>query len=252
MALFGKTSNPAMRSEIFASASRANTSDEVMTINGAINKSLLLLLLIVLGGSYTWKVAMDTVNPSAVTPWMIGGAIGGLITALVIIFKPTTARIAAPIYAIFEGLFLGGISAFFEATYQGIVIQAVGLTIGTLLVMLFVYRTGIIKVNKQFVAGIVAATGAVALFYIVSMFIGWFGGNTSYITGNGNVSILISGVIVVIAALNLVVDFHIIEEGAKQGAPKYMEWYGAFALMVTLVWLYLELLKLLAKLSSRR
>jgi len=252
MALFGKTSNPAMRSEIFASASRDTTTTEVMTVNGAINKSLLLLLLILLGGSYTWKVAFDNLNPGAVTPWMIGGAIGGLITALIIIFKPTTARIAAPIYAIFEGLFLGGISAYFEAAYQGIVIQAVALTIGTLLIMLFVYRTGIIKVNKQFMAGIVAATGAVALFYIISMFIGWFGGNTSYITGNSNLSIIISGVIVVIAALNLVVDFHIIDEGAKQGAPKYMEWYGAFALMVTLVWLYLELLKLLAKVSSRR
>ncbi len=252
MALFGKSSNPAMRSEIFATASRDTTSTEVMTINGAINKSLLLLLLVLLGGSYTWKVFFENLNTAAVTPWMIGGLIGGFITALIIIFKPTTARIAAPIYAIFEGLFLGGISAYFEAAFPGIVVQAVALTIGTLLVMLFVYRTGIIKVNQKFMAGVVAATGAVALFYLITMIIGWFGGNISYVTGNSNLSIIISGVVVVIAALNLVLDFYVIEQGAASRAPKYMEWYGAFALMVTLVWLYLELLKLLAKLSSRR
>ena len=251
MALFEKTSNPTMREGLYTSVGRDYAGTEVMTVNGTINKTLLLLLLVVLGASYTWKVVMESVNPSAAMPWMIGGAIGGLIAALVVAFKPKTAPIAGPIYAILEGLFLGGISAFFAQRFTGIVIQAVALTLGVMMVMLFVYRSGIIKVNQKFIGGVVAATGAVALFYVVTMIMSMFGADTSFMSGSGTMSIVISGVIVAIAALNLVLDFHFIVEGAKSGAPKYMEWYGAFSLMVTLVWLYLELLRLLAKLNSR-
>lgn len=251
MALFEKTSNPTMRDGLYTSASRDYAGTEVMTINGTINKTLLLLLLVVLGASYTWKMCFESINPSAALPWMIGGAIGGLIAALVVVFRPKSAPIAAPIYAILEGLFLGGISAFFAQRFPGIVIQAVALTLGVMLVMLFVYRSGIIKVNNKFIGGVVAATGAVALFYIVTMIMSMFGADTSFMSGSGTMSIVISGVIVAIAALNLVLDFHFIVEGSKAGAPKFMEWYGAFSLMVTLVWLYLELLKLLAKLNSR-
>ncbi|SDC40934.1 Bax inhibitor-1/YccA family protein [Williamwhitmania taraxaci] len=251
MGLFDKTSNPTMREGLYASTSRDFAGTEVMTINGTINKTFLMLLLVVLGGSYTWKVFSETVNQGAVMPWMIGGAIGGLIAALIIIFRPKSAPIVAPIYAILEGLFLGAISAFFNAMYPGIAIQAVALTIGTLLIMLFLYRTGIIKVTQKFMAGVMAATGAVALFYIITMIMGMFGADTSFMSGNSNLSIGISAVVVGIAALNLVLDFHFIVEGSKSGAPKYMEWYGAFSLMVTLIWLYLELLRLLSKISSR-
>lgn len=254
MALFEKTSNPTMRNGLYTSASRDYAGTEVMTINGTINKAFLLLLLVFLGATYTWKMADplgDNVNPNAVIYWMIGGAIGGLIAALVVVFRPKSAPIAAPIYAILEGLFLGGISAFFAQRFPGIVIQAVALTLGVMLVMLFVYRSGIIKVNNKFIGGVVAATGAVALFYIVTMVMSMFGADTSFMSGSGTMSIAISGVIVAIAALNLVLDFHFIVEGSKAGAPKFMEWYGAFSLMVTLVWLYLELLKLLAKISGR-
>ncbi len=251
MAFFEKTSNPTMREGLYSTASRDYAGTEVMTINGTINKTLLMLLLVVLGASYTWKISMDSINPSAAMPWMIGGAIGGLIAALVVVFKPKSAPIAGPIYAILEGLFLGGISAFFAQRFPGIVVQAVALTLGVMMVMLFVYRSGIIKVNQKFIGGVVAATGAVMLFYITTMIMRMFGADTSFMSGSGTMSIVISGVIVAIAALNLILDFHFIAEGAKAGAPKYMEWYGAFSLMVTLVWLYLELLKLLAKLSSR-
>jgi len=251
MGLFDKTSNPTMREGLYTSVGRDYAGTEVMTINGTINKTFLMLLLVVLGGSYTWKVAFETVNPNAVMPWMIGGAIGGLIAALVIIFRPKSARFVAPVYAVLEGLFLGAISAFFEAKFPGIVMQAVALTIGTMFIMLFLYRTGIIKVTQKFMAGVMAATGAVALFYIITMIMGMFGADTSFMSGNSLMSIGISAVVVAIAALNLVLDFHFIVEGSKSKAPKYMEWYGAFSLMVTLIWLYLELLRLLSKLSSR-
>lgn len=253
MALFEKTSNPTMREGLYTSVGRDYAGTEVMTVNGTINKTLLLLLFVVIGASYTWKmvgVTGEELSPTVVY-WMIGGAIGGLIAALVVAFKPKTAPIAGPIYAILEGLFLGGISAFFAQRFPGIVIQAVALTLGVMMVMLFVYRSGIIKVNQKFIGGVVAATGAVALFYVVTMIMSMFGADTSFMSGSGTMSIVISGVIVAIAALNLVLDFHFIVEGAKSGAPKYMEWYGAFSLMVTLVWLYLELLRLLAKLNSR-
>jgi uncharacterized YccA/Bax inhibitor family protein len=191
-------------------------------------------------------------NPGVVMPFLLGGAIGGFIVAMVTIFKKTWAPVTVPIYALLEGLFLGAISAMFEQMYPGIVIQAVGLTFGTLFALLFAYKSGLIKATENFKLGVVAATGAVALIYMASIVLSFFGTSIPYIHESGTIGILFSLAVVVIAALNLVLDFDFIETGAERGAPKYMEWYGAFGLLVTLIWLYLEMLRLLSKLNSRR
>jgi len=195
------------------------------------------------------------VNPesgaAAVMPWVIGGGIGGLITALVTAFRPKSAGISAPIYAIFEGLLLGGISAIFESMYPGVVMRAVLLTLAVFFAMLFLYRSGIIKVTKKLQMGIFAATAGIAVVYLVSFIGSFFGMEFSFLHGNSNFSIGFSLVVVAIAALNLVMDFSFIERATESGSPKYMEWYGAFGLMVTLIWLYLEILRLLSKLASR-
>ena len=185
------------------------------------------------------------------TPWLVIGGIGGFITVLITVFRPQSSGISAPIYAVFEGLLLGGLSAFFELMYKGIVMRAVLLTLAVFVVMLFIYRSGIIKVTRKFAIGVFAATGGVALVYFVSIIGSFFGAHFSFLYGNSNLSIGFSLVVVAIAALNLILDFSFIENAAKSGAPKYMEWYGAFGLIVTLVWLYLELLRLLSKVASR-
>jgi len=177
------------------------------------------------------------------------GGIGGFITALVTIFKRSWSALTAPVYAVLEGLFLGAISAFFEAQYPGLVMQAVALTIGTLLVMLLAYKTGLIKVTQKFRMGVVAATGAIALVYMMSWILSMFGVQSHIMTSSGGIGIVISLVVVVVAALNLVLDFDFMDKGSQAGLPKYMEWYAAFGLMVTLVWLYLEMLRLLSRLS---
>lgn len=252
MALF-RTSNPAMKDSVFSKI--ATDSSSTMTIKGSINKTLILLALAVASAAYTWRIFTSSIDPNAFIPWMIGGMIGGFIMALIVIFKPKTAAWAAPIYAILEGLFLGGISAIFEYafadTYPGIVLTAVAITALTLLVMLMLYRSGVIKMNNKLRGGIITATGAVAVFYLVALVMNLFGADTSAILGSGMLSIGISVVIVIIAAMNLLLDFEFIEKGSAAGAPKYMEWYGAFGLMLTIVWLYLEILKLLAKLANR-
>ena len=170
---------------------------------------------------------------------------------MVAIFKPTTAPIVAPGYALLEGLFLGGISSIMEARFPGIVIQAVGLTFGTLFALLFAYKSGLIKATENFKLGVAAATGGIFMMYMLSFILGFFGMNVPFIHGNGIIGIGISGFIVVIAALNLVLDFDFIEHGVEQGAPKFMEWRAALGLMITLVWLYIEILHLLSKLRSR-
>lgn len=257
---FFKSSNPALSEKIFAKAG-AYTSDETMTIQGTMNKTLLMLLLVVLGAAFTWGLffenipadtSLKTSLPTSVIIWMAVGGIGGLITSLVIIFSPKSAPIAAPIYAVLEGLFLGGISAFFAAQYTGnIIIQAVGLTFITFFLMLTAYRSGWIKVTEKFRTIILVATGAIALMYFLSFILGFFGVNIGFIHSNGLIGIGISVVIIAIAALNLLLDFDFIEKASSQGAPKYMEWFGAFGLMVTLIWLYIEFLRLLSKLYSR-
>jgi uncharacterized YccA/Bax inhibitor family protein len=222
-----------------------------MTLGGTVNKTALMLVLLLCGAAFSWSKFDGPASAGQVMPWMMTGMIGGLIVALITIFKKTWSPVTAPAYAVLEGLFLGGISAIMEVRFPGIVLNAVGLTFGTLFALLAAYRSGLIKATENFKLGVVAATGAIFLVYLASWIAGFFGKSFGFLHDSSWLSIGISGFVVVIAALNLVLDFDFIENGAEQGAPKYMEWYAAFGLMVTLVWLYLEILRLLAKLQSR-
>ncbi len=251
---FTKSSNPVFSDKIYAKSYQEETAG-VMTVNGTVNKIAFLMLFLIAGAYYTWNIAANTIISgelsSAATAWIFGGAIGGFILAMVTVFKPQWSPYTAPLYALFEGLFLGAISAMMNAYYPGIVMQAVGLTFAVLFTMLFCYKANIIRATEKFKSGVIIATGGVAVFYLVTWILSWFGVYSSLAYGSSLLSIGISLVIVVIAALNLILDFDFIEKGANAQAPKHMEWYGAFGLMVTLVWLYVELLRLLSKLSSR-
>ena len=250
---FGRSGNPMFRSNAFQPDATFDETDSTqrMTLAGAINKTGILLVLCLVSAGYVWNRFFQSSEPAAVNGLMMLGLLGGLAMAMVTIFKRQWAGLTAPAYALLQGLALGGISAMFELQYPGIVIQAVGLTFGTLAVLLLAYKTGLIKPTENFRLMIVAATGGIALLYLVSFVMGLFGSSVGFIHSNGLFGIGFSLFVVAIAALNLVLDFDFIEAGAEQGAPKYMEWYGAFSLMVTLVWLYLEILRLLAKLRSR-
>ena len=255
-----RTVNPALNDKTFENfgvyrrdlAAERSPAD-TMTINGTAQKTMFLLVLAMGTACFTWSKTFSAVeaDPAAALPWAVGGAIVGLVAALIICFKNTWAPALAPVYALAEGLFLGGVSASLEAQYPGIVIQAVGGTFGTLFGLLLAYQSGLIKATENFKLGIVAATGGICLVYLLSMIGGFFGFPIPYIHAAGPIGIGFSLVVVVIAALNLVLDFDFIEQAAERGAPKYLEWYGAFALMVTLVWLYMEILRLLSKLRSR-
>ena len=248
MAGFMRTSNPALNEKAFKGQVAIG---EAMTLQGTVNKTGLLLLCVVATAAWTWGLAHSN-TPEAVYPWMIGGFVGGFVVALVTIFKANWSPITAPIYALLEGFALGGISAVFEKTYHGIALQAVGLTLGVLFVMLLAYKTGLIRATRGFKIGVIAATGGIAVFYLVQMALSFFFHfQFSVINGGGFWGIAFSLFVVVIAALNLVLDFDMIETGVQGGAPKYMEWYGAFGLMVTLIWLYLEMLRLLAKANRK-
>lgn len=242
-----RTSNPALSANTFRSV--AQTTDAKMTIQGTVNKTAFFLILTMLSASAVW--IKFSASPAAAMPWMFGGAIAGLILSLITCFKKHWAAVTGTLYALAEGLFVGGISAYYNAQFNGIVLQAGMLTFGTLFSLLFAYRTGFIKVTENFKLGVVAATGGIFIMYLVSMIFSMFG-YQSFLAGNSLLSIGISCVVVVIAALNLVLDFDFIETGAEVGAPKYMEWYAAFGLLVTLIWLYIEILRLLAKLTSRK
>jgi len=250
---FGRSGNPMFRSNAFQPDATFDETDSTqrMTLAGAINKTGILLVLCLVSAGYVWNQFFQSSEPPAVNGLMMLGLLGGLVMAIVTIFKRQWAGLTAPAYALLQGLALGGISAMFEVQYPGIVIQAVGLTFGTLAMLLLAYKTGLIKPTENFRLMIVAATGGIALLYLVSFVMGFFGSSVGFIHSNGLFGIGFSLFVVAIAALNLVLDFDFIEAGAEQGAPKYMEWYGAFSLMVTLVWLYLEILRLLAKLRSR-
>jgi uncharacterized YccA/Bax inhibitor family protein len=248
MALF-KTSNPALRPKTFESVQTGADAALAMTVQGTVNKTGILLTVAAVCATYTWN-AFHT-NPGESVAWLLVGLIGGFIVALVTIFKKEWAAFTAPLYAVLEGLMLGSLSAMFEASYPGIAIQAVGLTMGTLLAMLIAYSSGLVKATENFKMGVIAATGGIALVYLATMGLGLFGVHIPYIYDSGAVGIGFSLFVVVIAALNLVLDFDLIETGVAGGAPKYMEWYCAFALLVTLVWLYLEILRLLSKLRRR-
>jgi uncharacterized YccA/Bax inhibitor family protein len=217
-----------------------------MTVSGAVNKSLILFLVLLIGASVTWNQA-----PMDAQGWIIFGALGGFVLALVTIFKMEWSAYTAPAYALLEGLFLGGISRVYAEAYGGIVMNAVLLTIGILGALLIAYRTGLIKVTEKFRTGVIAATGGVALVYFISFILQFFGVQVGLVYGNGLMGIGFSLIVVVIAAMNLVLDFEFFVKGEEQDLPEYMEWYAAFGLMVTLVWLYLEILRLLAKMQSR-
>lgn len=246
MALF-RTSNPALNERAFRTQVAVG---EAMTVQGTVNKTGVLLLCVVVTAAWTWGLAHSE-TPDAVLPWMLGGLVGGLVMAMVTIFKKEWSALTAPLYALLEGLVLGGISALFERSYPGIAVQAVGLTFGVLFVMLVAYKTGVIRATEKFKLGVIAATGGIALLYLVEIVLGFFHVQVPMINQTGPIGIAFSIFVVIIAALNLVLDFDMIETGARIGAPKYMEWYGAFGLMVTLIWLYLEILRLLAKARRR-
>lgn len=214
-----------------------------MTVAGTINKIGILFLLLLVGASISWYM------PSPLFVW--GGAIGGFIVAIVTVFKKEWSPITAPLYSILEGLFLGAISITFAQMYDGIVYNAVILTLGVFAAMLMIYRSGLIKVTHRFRMGILAATGGIFLVYMASIVLGFFGIELGLVTGTGMYGIGFSLLIIVIAALNLVLDFDLIEKGAEAKAPGYFEWYTAFGLIITLVWLYIEMLRLLSKLQRR-
>ncbi len=247
MANLMRTSNPALNEKAFRGQVAVG---DAMTLQGTVNKTGLLLFCVVATAAWTWGLSHSEA-PGAALPWMMGGVFGGFVVALVTIFKKEWSPITAPIYALLEGLALGGISAILERMYSGVAMQAVGLTFGTLFVMLLAYKTGMIRATQRTKLGVIAATGGIAVLYLVEMVLGLFHVTVPAINGSGPWGIAFSLFVVVIAALNLVLDFDLIETGVQGGAPKYMEWYGAFALMVTLIWLYLEILRLLAKARRR-
>jgi uncharacterized YccA/Bax inhibitor family protein len=244
-----RTSNPALNAKTFERfGPGVAAGSEPMTIEGTVNRTAFLLLLLVATATWTWS---QTAAGVPVGGYLLGGILGGLVAALVTIFKPTWAPVTAPIYALLEGLALGAISAYFQARFPGIVIQAVALTFGVLFALLLAYRSGLIPVTQNFRLGVVAATGGIAIFYVVAIVLGFFHISIPFLHEGSWLGIGFSLFVVVIAALNLVLDFDFIEKGAEQGAPKVMEWYAAFGLIVTLVWLYLEILRLMSKLRSR-
>ena len=250
-----RSGNPALKSSTFLDPGTGTVvrgDADAMTLNGTVNKTAFLLVLTLVGAMYTWGMFFSSGGEANLMPWVLGGAIGGFVVAMVTIFKKTWAPFTAPLYAALEGLFIGGISAIFEQRFPGIVMQAVGLTFGVMAALLIAYRSGVIKVTENFKLGIVAATGGIFLLYLVNIGMRLFGfEGMGFIHDSSLLGIGFSVVVVIIAALNLVLDFDFIEQGVEQGAPKYMEWYAAFGLLVTLVWLYLEILRLLSKLQSR-
>jgi uncharacterized YccA/Bax inhibitor family protein len=239
-----RSANPALKGTTFDKF-RGTSVGKQMTLSGTVYKTLILLIVLMASAFYTWHQYNlgNTVGHLILT-----GLIGGLITALIIAFVPRTAPLLAPVYAALEGLAVGGISASFESQFNGITLQAVALTFGTLFALLLAYMFRIIKVTNNFRLIVFSATAGIMLVYLTSFILGFFGISIPYLHSTGPIGIGISLFIVVIAALNLVLDFDFIEYGANQRVPKYMEWYGAFGLMVTLVWLYFEILHLLAKL----
>jgi uncharacterized YccA/Bax inhibitor family protein len=240
-----------MSDAVYRRAGFADTPTSVMTLRGAIIKTAILVVNMMVTAGYAWS-QFAAGGGTVAYGWLIGASIGGFLVALVTIFIPKVSPFTAPVYAALEGLVLGAISAVFEARYPGIAIQAVALSVGTLVMMLFLYGTGVIRATAKFKIGVVAATGAVCLVYLVDTVASFFGTRLPFIHESGMVGIGFSLVVVVIAALNLILDFDFIEQGVGRQAPKYMEWYGGFSLLVTLVWMYLEILRLLAKLRSNR
>jgi uncharacterized YccA/Bax inhibitor family protein len=251
MALF-KSGNPALNEKVWQN-NLAVPGEGVMTQKGTLNKFFFLSLMVIASASVTWSAYYSGKN---VFPWMIGAAIGGLVLALIMAFKREWSPYLAPAYGLLEGVFLGGISAVYNFAFQktapGIVMQAVGLTFGVVIAMFFLYRFGIIKATEKFKSVVFMATAGIAVFYLLAMVLRMFSIDIAFIHEGSGIGILFSLVVVAIAALNLILDFDMIEQGSAMGAPKFMEWYSAFGLLVTIVWLYLEILRLLSKFASRK
>lgn len=248
-----RSSNPALATNPFSGGFGLVSESNAMTIRGTVHKTFILLLLVLLPAAWVWKqFSLAGQNTAAVQTWMVIGLFGGFILALATVFKKNWAPLTAPLYAVMQGLFLGGLSGIFEKSYPGIVLQAVSLSIATLLVMLVAYQSGWIRPTERFKWGVIAATGAIALVYFATIILSFFHINVPFVNGSGIFSILFSVFVVGIAALNFILDFDFIDQGSRGGVPKYMEWYGAFALMVTLIWLYIEIIRLLAKINDRR
>jgi uncharacterized YccA/Bax inhibitor family protein len=259
MAIF-KSGNPALNEKTFQKSVDMYDADVVkMTQKGTMNKFFLLFLLVIGTASFAWKAFNDGQD---VFPWMLGGLIGGAIVALIMYFKPMWGSVLAPMYALFEGAFIGGISAMYSfsfskdappsSIYGGIVFQAVGLTFCVVIAMFALYRFRVIRATETFKAVVITATAGIAIFYLISLVLRLAAGiDIPLLHESSPIGIGFSLLVVAIAALNLILDFDRIEQGAAMGAPKYMEWYGAFGLLVTIVWLYLEILRLLAKLQRR-
>lgn len=246
-----QTSNPVLSTDVFTRYGYA-TKEESMTMNGVILKTAILLLIVLLSAGYVWMQFIKSGgNTAALSPWILGGAIGGLILAFATAFKPTWAPVTAPLYSLVEGVFIGGLSAMMEAAFPGIVMQATLLTFSTLFAMLAVYRSGLIRVTEKFKLGIIAATGGIMLVYLASFVLGFFNIQVPFMHGGGWMSIGFSLLVIGVAALNFILDFDFIEQATRRGAPKYMEWYAGFAIMVTLIWLYVEFLRLLSNLRGR-
>jgi uncharacterized YccA/Bax inhibitor family protein len=241
-----RSGNPGLNEKIFSSQPRSFASGERMTLQGAINKSFLLLIVLLAAALWPWSQYLATGDSSVVGTSILVGVVGGLVLALIISFKPTTAPYLAIPYAALEGLAMGGFSALLERRYPGIAIQAVGLTFGVLAVLLVAYSMRLIRVTQRFRTIVIGATGAIALLYLVTMVLGLFHVSVPVLNSSSPLGIIVSLVICGVAALNLVLDFDLIESGVAQGAPRYMEWYSAFGLLVTLVWLYVEILRLLS------
>lgn len=244
-----RSGNPALNQSTFSSMAGEGYGADTMTIRGTATKTLILLGLCAGTASFTWGMIQGQNIPAAM-PWVIGGVIAGMVFGLATSFKPNWSPVTAPLYALAEGLFLGGLSAIFEMRFEGIVFQALLATFGTTFALLMAYQSGLIKPSENFKLGVAAATGGIAILYLSMWIMRMFGMPVS-IMAMGGWGIAISAVVVVVAALNLVLDFDFIEEAAQQGAPKYCEWYGAYGLMVTLVWLYVEILRLLAIIAMR-
>jgi uncharacterized YccA/Bax inhibitor family protein len=250
MSLF-KSGNPTLREGKFRdTVIHIGSSDQTMSVRGTLNKFGFMLLMLMGTAFYSWKEAAN--GGENTMSLIIGGAIGGFVIALIMMFKQEWAKYLAPLYALLEGLFIGAISAMYEASFPGMVANAVGLTFGVGVSMYFLYSFRIIKATERFKSVIITATMGIAIFYFLVWILSMFGiNNMSFLHEGSTFGIIFSLAVVVIAALNLILDFDMIEQGSLMGAPKYMEWYGAFGLMVTFVWLYLEILRLLSKISSR-
>ncbi len=250
-----RSSNPAMNDNTFKQAIQEDYGVETMSVVGTINKTAILLLLLVITAGISWRMfygAADlAAGAAAMMQLILIGGIGGLIVAFITIFNKKWSMITGPIYALLEGLAIGGISAIMELQFPGIVVPAVMLTFGVLAIMLTIYRTGIIKVTNKLRIGITAAMGAIFLIYMATFIMGFFGATIPYIHGSGPIGIGFSVVVIGVCSFMLLLDFDRIQRGSEMGAPKYMEWYCAFGLLVTLIWLYMEFLRLLAKLRSR-